>query len=72
MIHVALVSAYPTEAKARMGIAEELHVIALGQFRGARYLGVWTMPLPYGGVVHVFSNRQPAQLEAAGWTKEDA
>lgn len=70
MIHVALVSAYPTEAQARAGIAEELHVIALGQFRGAKYLGVWTMPLPYGGRVHVFGDETADQLHDAGWERE--
>lgn len=71
MIHVALVSAYPTESAARMGIAEELHVVALGEFRGSKYLGVWSTPPPYSGVVHVFGDAEPEQLEAAGWTREE-
>lgn len=71
MIHVALVSTYPTEAKARMGIAEDLHVVTLGQFRGCKYLGIWTMPLPYGGRVHAFGDEPPDRLAAAGWTRED-
>jgi hypothetical protein len=72
VIHTALVSAFPTESEARAAIGEELHVIALGQFRGAKYLGIWTMPLPYGGRVHVFADETPERLEAAGWTREDA
>jgi hypothetical protein len=72
VIHVALVSTYPTETTARMGIAEDLHVVALGQFRGCPYLGIWTMPQPYVGRVHVFSDEAAERLDAAGWTKEDA
>lgn len=72
MIHVALVSAYPTEAEARAAIAEELHVVALGAFRGTTYRGIWTMPLPYCGRVHVFTNLDPARLESDGWTREGA
>jgi hypothetical protein len=62
-IHVALVSAYPTEAKARA-------VIDVPD--GAPYHGTWTMPLPYGGRVHVFGDADPERLEAAGWTREGA
>ena len=72
MIHVAAVSAYPTEHEARMAIAEGLHVIALGQFRGCPYLGVWILPPPYEAVVHVFSDdADPARLEADGWVRSD-
>lgn len=72
MIHVALVSAYPTEASARAGIAEDLHVVALGEFRGAKYRGIWRLPEPYGGRVHVFGDETPERLESAGWIREDA
>ena len=70
MIHVALAGAYPTEAKARAGIADDLHVIALGQFRGARYLGVWHAPTYERPEVHVFSVDTDADdLLRAGWTR---
>lgn len=70
VIHIALVSAYPTEADARMGIAEDLHVVALGQFRGSKYLGVWTTPPPYSSVVHVFAHDTDADdLQRRGWTR---
>lgn len=49
MIHVALVSAYPTEADARVGIARDLNDPNLGEYRG-----VWRTPM--GAVVHLFSD----------------
>ena len=64
MIDVALVSAHPTEAEAR-DILSDGGRLAIGT-----YLGVWTMPLPYGGRVHVFMDRTFAELEAIGWTRE--
>lgn len=72
MIHVALVSAYPTEAAARAGIAEELHIVALGEFRGSKYLGVWHTPEPAPAAVHVFGEVDPARLRLAGWTPDCA
>lgn len=37
------------------------------------YLGVWRMPPPYEGLVHVFSDEMTAeQLVAAQWTQGDA
>lgn len=70
MIHVALVSAYPTETKARMGIAEELHTVALAGFRGAKYLGVWLTAGPEPALVHVFGDVDPARLRLNGWVPE--
>lgn len=66
MIHVALVSAYPTEADARTQI-----VAGLQPLEDTPYLGIWTMPLPYGGRVHVFADETADRLEAAGWTREE-
>jgi hypothetical protein len=66
-LHLALVSAYPTETEARAAIADDLHVV------GCPYLGIWTMPLPYDSRVHVFSDAADVgRLERDGWTKEDA
>lgn len=59
MIHVALVSAHPTEAEARALIGT-----------GAPYLGIWRMPVPEQTPVHVFTDTTAEQLEAAGWTRE--
>jgi hypothetical protein len=70
VIHVALASTYGTEAEARTAIADDLHVVALGQFRGCHYLGVWTMPPPFGSRVHLFSDRPTQLFETAGWTRE--
>lgn len=62
-VHTALVGDHPTEAEARAGFVDA----------GVPYLGVWRLPEPYGGVVHVFSDEMTAeQLTAAEWTQEDA
>lgn len=71
MIHVALVSAYPTEAEACAAIAEGLHTIALGEFRGTPYRGIWIHPTPEHPHVHVFSRAPAERLEAAGWTRPE-
>lgn len=65
-IHVALVSAYPTEAEARAAIVAGLQPLT----SDTPYLGIWTMPPPYGGRVHVFADETAERLEDAGWTRE--
>lgn len=64
-IHVALANAYPTEADARAAAISENPTAA-----HTPYLGIWTMPLPYGGTVHVFTHAPAERLEAAGWTRK--
>jgi hypothetical protein len=59
-IHVALVGAFPTEAEAR----DELSC-GLGDL--PTYRGIWRLPEPYGGIVHVFTDVEPRQLVTAGW-----
>lgn len=66
MIHVVLASAHPSQLDAVAALAQE------GDELPGPYLGVWTMPLPYGGRVHVFADIAAEQLEAAGWTREQA
>lgn len=68
MITVALATAYPTEADARRGIAEENP----GQPDG-RYRGRWRLPSPYGTRVHLFgkdSDQTDDELIARGWVPE--
>lgn len=66
--YVALVESYPLDAHAR----RSLHA-GDAMPDDVPYLGVWRMPEPYGGVVHVFSDEMTAeQLTAAQWTQEDA
>lgn len=59
-LHVALISACPTEAQARDHLGTN-----------DPYLGVWRLPEPYGGVVHIFGHTDTQQLENFGWTRED-
>lgn len=61
--HVALISAYPTQTDARTRIPT---------ISDLPYAGIWTLPLPYGGTVHVFTTTTAEDLEAHGWTREDA
>lgn len=63
MIHAALVSAYPTEAEARAAFTPPTE---------APYRGVWRVPEPYGGRVHMFADLTDTddQFEDAGWTRE--
>lgn len=61
MIHVALVSAYPTEAEARAAFTPPTE---------APYRGIWRVPEPYGGRVHMFAEETPDQLHDAGWERE--
>jgi hypothetical protein len=63
-IHVALVAAYPTRDQAH---AE----LTVGLMDGPPYRGIWRLPEPYGGTVHVFTDHTAQDLEAAGWTRED-
>lgn len=62
MIHVALVSAYPTEAEARAAFE--------GSTLGA-YRGTWVHPTPERPIVHVFTDRTDEELEASGYTRHD-
>lgn len=61
--HVALVSAYPRESDARMGVARDC-----GNGPTADYRGIWRLPDPYGGLVHLFSDEDTAVLNRRGWT----
>jgi hypothetical protein len=58
MIHVALVSAYPDEVSARAAFEPP---------PTNEYRGVWKAPEPYNGLVHLFSDEEPAELVAVGW-----
>lgn len=58
-VSVALEDAYPSKTQAR----DELGT-------SAPYLGVWRLPEPYGGVVHVFGWMEIGQLTDLGWTQE--
>lgn len=62
-VHVALASTYPTETDARNALGDSAD--------GAPYHGIWTMPTPYGGTVHVFTHETPDRLETAGWTRQE-
>jgi hypothetical protein len=73
VIHVALVSAYPTEAEARAALSDgNNYAPGYRAFAGsdAPYLGVWRLAEPYGAEVHVFTALAADQLEAHGWTRE--
>ncbi len=59
-LHVALVSAYLTEAEARAALAGNLSA------EPAEYRGVWRMPTPYGSLVHLFSDDGAEDLAAQG------
>lgn len=63
-VHVALVAAYPTQQQAE---AE----LTVGLMDAPTYRGIWQLPTPYGGIVHVFTDTDPGRLEAAGWTREE-
>lgn len=69
-MHLALASAYPTEAAARNGITENLRAAALSQFRGSQYHGVWRTAPPQCTAVHVFGEVDGARLLLDGWTPE--
>lgn len=62
MIHVALVSAYLTEAEARAGIAAATHAPVAVEYRG-----IWRMPEPFGSIVHLFTDRDTEVLTVDGW-----
>jgi hypothetical protein len=64
-IHVALVEAFPSREAAE---AE----LTVGLMDAPAYRGIWRLPEPYGGVVHVFSDVTAEQLTAAQWTQGDA
>lgn len=75
MIHVALVSAYPTEAEGRAALADPSNYApeyARFAASNAPYLGIWRMPVPERTTVHVFTDAAAEDLEAAGWAREDA
>jgi hypothetical protein len=61
-MQVALVSAYPTEAAARAGIAAEC-----GAAPEVEYRGIWRLPEPYGGIVHLFADHPAEELTDGGW-----
>ena len=63
MIHIALVSAYPTEAAARAGLASG----GVGEIT-EQYRGIWRAPRPYVGICHLFSDDATEKLNRAGWT----
>jgi hypothetical protein len=74
VIHVALVSAYPTEAEARAALADPANYApeyARHEASDAPYLGVWRMPLPEQTRVHVFADITAEELAATGWTREN-
>jgi hypothetical protein len=62
VIHVALASAYATEADARAATGPALEP----------YRGIWVHPTPQRPRVHVFADLTDAELEARGWTREGA
>jgi hypothetical protein len=62
MIDVALVSAYPDETAARAAFDDP---------PTSKYLGVWKAPEPYNGVVHLFSDVDPADFVASGWERAE-
>lgn len=62
MILVALVSAHPTEAEARVALAKE-------HGHEAPYRGIWIHPTPDRPLVHVFSTESPDELEDGGWAR---
>lgn len=58
-LHLALVSAHPTEADARLELDTD-----------APYLGRWITPLPERAEVHVFADdTTAADLEREGWER---
>jgi hypothetical protein len=57
-IFVALVEAHTFEAAARLDEAQ-----------GLPYLGVWRLPEPFGGIVHVFTEYTEEQLRDCDWTR---
>jgi hypothetical protein len=61
-VHAALASAYPDEAAVRADNTDNL----------GTYHGIWTHPYGDRPLVHVFADCDQAELEAAGWTREDA
>lgn len=62
-VHIALVAAYPTQEEAE---AE----LTVGLMDAPTYRGIWQLPEPYGGIVHVFTDAAPERLESAGWTRK--
>jgi hypothetical protein len=75
MMHVALASAYPTEADARAALRDKgNYAPEVRAFAGsdAPYLGIWLMPEPYRTAVHVFTDAPAEYLEATGWMRDDS
>jgi hypothetical protein len=62
VVHVALVSAYPTEDDARE---------AFSGINLARYRGIWIHPTPEAPAVHVFSDADETEIADAGWTRPE-
>jgi hypothetical protein len=70
MIHVALVSAYPSEAEARAAVGTDLtHLAATGT--DVPYRGIWSLPSYERTLVHVFTADTADELLAAGWTRRE-
>lgn len=72
MIHVALASAYATEAEARAALTDPTNYApdyARYAASNAPYLGIWTMAAPQNNEVHVFTDLPVEELEAQGWTR---
>lgn len=70
MIHVALASAYASEAEARAALGDPGNYAPdYARFAAseAPYLGVWRMPEPHRTAVHVFTDVAPRDLLDAGW-----
>lgn len=66
MIYVVLDTVCPSEQEARDAL-----ILAEGMPATAPYLGLWRVP-GNGIRVHLFSDIAEADLEADGWTREDA
>ena len=68
MIHIALVSAYPTEAEARKAVSVGL---VMGGLAGPvpAYRGIWIHPTPEQPLVHVFAEDGDEVLASRGWTR---
>lgn len=61
MIHIALVSAFPTEAAARASFD---YVVT------EQYRGIWRVQMPYCGIVHLFSDVETSWLVNKGWEQQ--
>lgn len=60
---IALVRAYPTESSAWAAVAAFPSTEPVGEYRG-----IWRVPAPYGGIVHMFSDEPTEALTDRGWS----